>query len=173
MKAAAFVAVGSNIAPDANIPAALGRLAEVAELVAVSTFYRVRPLDRPEQPDFRNGVVQIETQLDPVALHRNLLREIEEWMGRERSDDKHAARPIDLDLVLYEDVAFREGDLVVPDPDITARNFLAVPLAELAPALELPGDGRTLGEIATKLGRTGLLVDRPLSDTLKEMLKHE
>jgi len=173
MPADAFVAVGSNIDPAENIAAALHRLADVARVRAVSTFYRVRPLDRPDQPDYRNGVIQIVTEVDPSKLHRDVLRDIEHVIGRERSEDKYAARTIDLDVVLYEDLEYRDDDLVIPDPEIVERNFLAVPLAELAPAMTLPGDGRTLAQVATELGETGLTVDTQLTQTLREILANE
>ncbi len=173
MQAEAFIAVGSNIDPARNIVAAVARLIEVAPVRAVSTFYRVRPLDRPNQPDYRNGALRILTESDPNTLHHRILREIELEMGRERTTDKHAARTIDLDLVMYEDLEYRDGDLLLPDPDIVQRNFLAVPLAELAPEAELPGDGRTLAEVATELGGAGLTVDEPLTQTLREMLANE
>ena len=171
MMAEAFVAVGSNIDPAENIAAALARLTEVARVRAVSTFYAVRPLDRPQQPDFRNGVFQIATNQDPSVLHNDVLRGIEEEIGRERSRDKHAARTIDLDLVMYEDIEFQDGDLIIPDPDILERNFVAV--AELAPQTELPGVGRTLDAIATELGTTGLTTDETLTRTLREILANE
>lgn len=173
MKADAFVAVGSNIRPAENIPAALSHLMEIVDVVAVSTFYRVRPLDRPAQQDYRNGVFRVRTDSAPVPFHREILRGIEERIGRERAEDRHAARTIDLDLVIFEDIEIQDGELALPDPDILERNFLAVPLAELAPDNVLPGSGRGLAEIATDLGRAGLTIDAPLTQTLKEMLNDE
>jgi 2-amino-4-hydroxy-6-hydroxymethyldihydropteridine diphosphokinase len=173
MKANAFVTVGSNIEPAENVPEALARIMEIAEVVAVSTFYRVHALDRPLQPDYRNGVFKIWTDLHPVALHNDMLKEIEAGIGRVRGEDPHAARPIDLDLVMFGDAPFRSEGRFLPDPDILERDFLAVPLAELAPNLRLPGDGRRMRGIATELGYAGLTVDNPLTRMLREMLAHE
>jgi 2-amino-4-hydroxy-6-hydroxymethyldihydropteridine diphosphokinase len=172
-KSEAFIAVGSNIRPADNVPAALARLMEVADVVAVSTFYRVRPFDRPAQPDYRNGVFRLLTDAAPADLQRRVLRGIEAEIGRERARDRHAARTIDLDLVLFDGVSMDEDGLVLPAPEILEWNFIAVPLAELAPDAVLPGSGRGLAEIATGLGRSGLTVDAPLTQTLKEMLADE
>ena len=131
----AFIALGSNLDPERHIPAALRRLAAAVRLVAVSTFYLSPALGRPEQPDFYNGAVEIETDRPPRELKFAVLREIEAALGRRRSFDKYAAREIDLDLVWYEGLSVHEPDLVLPDPEIAERAFLAVPLAELAPDL--------------------------------------
>jgi 2-amino-4-hydroxy-6-hydroxymethyldihydropteridine diphosphokinase len=173
MKVDAYIAVGSNIRPAEHVPAALALLLEAVDVAGVSAFYRVRPLDRPRQPDYRNGAIRVETDCDPATLHNEVLRNIEAEIGRQRVEDPHAARSIDLDLVLYGDAAYREGGLVLPDPDILKRNFLAVPLAELAPDAVVEADGRSLREIATELGQAGLTVDRVLTQTLKEMIAHE
>ena len=136
----AYIAVGSNLDPQRHIPSALRRLAGHARvrLTAISTFYLAPALDRPEQPAFYNGAVEIATDLPPRELKFSVLREIEAQEGRRRSADRYAAREIDLDLVAYDDLQVTDSDLVLPDPEIAARPFLAVPLAELAPDLLLP-----------------------------------
>jgi 2-amino-4-hydroxy-6-hydroxymethyldihydropteridine diphosphokinase len=153
--ARAYVGVGSNIEPEVNVAAALRRLAELARVAAISTFYRTPAEGRPDQPDYYNGVVALDTDLGPAALHA-ALRRIEAALGRRRSADRHAARPIDLDLVVYGDQVIAEEGLVVPDPDITRRAFLAVPLCELSPDLCLPGSGRAVSQLAARLPRAGM-----------------
>jgi len=135
----AFIAVGSNIEPLRNIPAALEMLAEEVSVTGVSTMYRTEPLGRPEQPPFVNGVWRVETTLGARELKFTVLRGIEKRLGRVRTQDTYAARPIDLDIATFGEVVIEESDLVVPDPDIMDRAFLAVPLVELAPGLRLPG----------------------------------
>ena len=139
----AFLALGSNLDPERHIPAALRLLADRVRLVALSTFYASPALGRPEQPDFYNGAAEIATDLPPRALKFSVLREIESALGRRRSADKYAAREIDLDLVWYGGLQVNEPDLILPDPEIAARPFLAVPLAELAPDLFPPSEGST------------------------------
>lgn len=146
--ACAFIAAGSNIEPARHVRRAAWTLAREVHIVAISTIYATRPLRHPEQPLFYNGIIEIETPIPPRALKFEVLRPIEARLGRVRSADRWAARTIDLDIVLYDNLVIAEENLEIPDPDITRRAFLAVPLAELAPDLVLPGDGRTLQQIA-------------------------
>ena len=146
--ARAFIAIGSNIEPERNVREGLRRLGRRVRIRAVSSFYRAEPLGRPEQPAFINGVVEIEADVPPRQLKYAVLRAVESEMGRLRTADKYAPRTLDLDILLYEDQMICSPELTVPDPEITSRPFLAVPLAELAPEVALPGDGRRLREIA-------------------------
>jgi dihydroneopterin aldolase/2-amino-4-hydroxy-6-hydroxymethyldihydropteridine diphosphokinase len=143
-----FVAVGSNIEPEENVRDGLTKLAAEMEVRGISTFYRTRPIGRPEQDAFLNGVVEVETQLSPRDL-KAALREIETACGRVRTGDKYAARTLDLDVIVYGDLVISEEGLVLPDPEISARPFLAVPLAELAPGMVLAGDGRRVSDLAS------------------------
>ena len=144
----AYIAVGSNIDPETNIPRALELLAQHARITGVSTFYVTAALGRPEQPDYRNGVARVETDVSARALKYDVLRGIEHALGRVRTHDKYAAREIDLDVLLYGALVTREADLKIPDPELGARIFLAAPLFELAPALILPDTGVALAEFA-------------------------
>ena len=135
----AYVGVGSNIRPAENVRAALRRLGERARLVAMSTVWTTAPRGRPEQDWYYNCVAAIETGLPPLELKRDVLRVIEAELGRVRVADKYAARPIDLDLLVYGDAALQTPELVLPDPHISDRPFLALGLHELAPSLALRG----------------------------------
>jgi 2-amino-4-hydroxy-6-hydroxymethyldihydropteridine diphosphokinase len=159
--ARAFVSVASNVEPERNVREALSRLATAVRIRAISSFYRSEPIGPPGQPPFVNGVVQVETDLEPRKLKFDVLRRIEAELGRVRTRDKYAPRTMDLDLLVYEDVITTQPGLTLPDPDIIARPFLAVALCELAPGMALPGDGRTMGEIAAAMPRTGM---EPLAD---------
>jgi dihydroneopterin aldolase/2-amino-4-hydroxy-6-hydroxymethyldihydropteridine diphosphokinase len=154
--ARAFIAIASNIDPEENIREGLRELARRLRIRGTSTFYRSEPLGRPEQPPFINGVVEIDTDLPPRQLKYGVLRAVESEMGRIRTADKYAPRTLDLDLLLYEDRMEFSPELTLPDPEITARPFLAVPLAELAPELALPGDGRPLQDIADQFVNSGM-----------------
>jgi len=150
--ARAFVGVGSNLDPAHNVPRALAALAGKVRVRGISTFYRTPAEGRPEQPLFYNGVVEIATELAPAAL-KQVLRGIEQELGRQRTADKYAPRTIDLDLLLYDDLAGSQPGLTLPDPEIAARPFLAWPLAELDPGLVLPGTGTLVAQLARRLGR--------------------
>jgi 2-amino-4-hydroxy-6-hydroxymethyldihydropteridine diphosphokinase len=146
--ARAFIAVGSNVEPEENVREGLRRLSQRLRIRAVSTFYRSLPLGRPEQQPFVNGVVEVNTDVPPRQLKYGVLRAVESEMGRLRMADKYAPRTLDLDILLYDAKVICSADLIVPDPEIVSRPFLAVPLAELAPQALLTGDGRSLRAIA-------------------------
>lgn len=149
----AFVSVGSNIDPAVNTERALHLLTRETLITNISTVYQTEALDRPEQPLYYNCVVEIATALPPRELKFHVLRTIEEKLGRTRSADKSAARTIDLDLIFYDDLVMHTDDLVLPDPDIARRPFLAVPLHELAPSLVLPGSGARIKEIVRAMSQ--------------------
>ncbi len=152
----AFVALGSNIDPEENIRAAVIALARHVRIAAISTVYLTGPEGRPGQPPFYNAVVEIETDRSPEELKFQVLRRIEADLGRERTADTYAPRTIDLDLVLHGDLVPHADGLELPDPRIADRPFLAIPLSELAPDLELPGTGLRMEDLAARLPRDGM-----------------
>ena len=164
----AYVAIGSNIEPEANVRLALFKLAQQARLAGVSMVYRSAALGRPEQPPYFNCVAAIETRLPPLQLKHALLRPIEQRLGRQRGADRYAARPIDLDLVAYGDLVLEKAELRLPDPDILERPFLAIPLCELAP--ELVVGGRRIADIAAGMGEGGIEPMPDYSRQLRAML---
>lgn len=171
--ASVYIAVGSNIRPEDNVEKALALLSGSVRITGISTFYLTKPIERPDQPPFYNGVVEIETDLPPLVLRAKVLRAIEEKLERVRTSDKHAPRTIDLDIILYNDIEFNSGGLTLPDPDIQLRPFLAVPLHELAPEVVLPGTDTQLNVVAEGMKDHGM---RPLSGftaRLKKRLKLE
>ena len=143
----AYIAVGSNIEPEKNIREALERLRQHVRVRATSTFYRTAPIGRPEQPAFLNGVWHIETSRTARGLKYEVLRRIEAELRRRRTEDKYAARTIDLDIVIYGDEVIDDPYLRIPDPDLRDRLFIAVPLLELAPCLVLPDTGERLSSL--------------------------
>jgi dihydroneopterin aldolase/2-amino-4-hydroxy-6-hydroxymethyldihydropteridine diphosphokinase len=166
--ARAFISIGSNIEPETNVKNAVRLLGSEARILAISTVYRTEPVGPPGQPWFINCVVDIQTDLAPRELKFMLLRRIESKLGRTRGSDKFAARPIDLDLILYDELVLTTPDLVLPDPDIPQRPFLAIPLSELAPGLILPGSGQRIQEAAASLSPNAMM---PLSDLTEHLRK--
>lgn len=169
----AYVLVGSNIDPELNIPEALRMLARRVRLCAVSTFYRTEPLGSPGAPAFLNGAVRIETDMEPRELKFGVLRGIESALGRTRGPDRYAPRTIDLDIALYGSRIVREPDIEIPDPDIVTRPFAAVPLAELAPKLVMPGYDITLAEVAARLGMDDMAPLEDFTQTLRSEIGSE
>jgi 2-amino-4-hydroxy-6-hydroxymethyldihydropteridine diphosphokinase len=162
----AFIGVGSNIAPEDNIREALRRLGQSTRLLSISTFYREPAIDRPEEPDFYNGVVAIETDLPAATLKWQVLRPIETALGRQRSGDRYAARTIDLDLLLYGDSVVSGSDLTLPDPDILTRPFIAIPLYEIAPDLVLPDERVPIRQVAERFAAQSI---RPMHDYTRRL----
>lgn len=148
----AFVILGSNIDPSHNLGLALKALRARQEWVVLRTspIYRSKSLGG-DYPDFLNAAVLVETTLDPGQLRR-VFREIEAELGRQRSADPNAPRTIDLDLALYDELVLDVGGLRLPDPEIFKHAHVVVPLAALAPTHRVPGDGRSLAEVADAIG---------------------
>ncbi len=132
----AFVSVGSNIEPQDNVPGALNLLLPHVTVTGISTFCRTTPVGPPGQPEFVNGVWQIYTSLSPWHLTSQVLYLIESQLGRVRSPDKFAPRPIDLDLILYNDLVLKQDDIELPHPDIS-RPFVSMPILELLDTIPL------------------------------------
>ncbi len=166
--ARAFVALGSNINPGGNIITAVRVLSSQVQIVDISTVYCTEPEDRADQPSFYNCVVEVRTEMPARDLKFQVLRRIEDVLGRQRSSDKFAPRTIDLDLILFGDLVVNAGGLVLPDPDIARRAFLAIPLYELAPDLTLPGTALRIAELAAALPTDKM---RPLADYTAQLKK--
>lgn len=146
----AYLAIGSNIEPEKNISEAIRLLGQKVKVLKTSTVYLTEALLRKEQPRFYNCVIKIETDIEPRKLKFDVLRAIEKRMGRKRTRDKYAPRTIDIDLILYGNLSLSTKDLVIPDPNIQKRPFLAVPLSEIEPDLMLPTAEVSTKEIAGK-----------------------
>ncbi len=139
-----FVGLGSNLGDrEGTLRAAVGRLRGLPEttVAGVSTLRDTDPVGYVDQPRFLNGVVELETGLSPRALLVALL-EIEHAFGRDRGGvPAQGPRTLDLDLLLYGQEQINEPGLHVPHPRLHERRFVLEPLAELDPALEVPGKG--------------------------------
>ncbi|HVP35376.1 MAG TPA: 2-amino-4-hydroxy-6-hydroxymethyldihydropteridine diphosphokinase [Terriglobales bacterium] len=165
----AFIGVGSNINPSENVRNAIRLISREEHILGISTVYETLPEGGLQQPRYYNCVVEIETDTSPVDLKHKVLRKIEKDLGRKRGKDKYAARTIDLDLILYDDLVLNTKDLTLPDPNIESRPYLAIPLYELNPELVLPGTGLSIREVVTNLSMKGM---QPLDD-YTELLKKE
>jgi 2-amino-4-hydroxy-6-hydroxymethyldihydropteridine diphosphokinase len=144
-----LVALGSSLAPEQNLPAAVALLARCPGIVitAVSGVFESPPLERPGDPWFHNAALALETTLSLEQL-RAEFRRIETALGRVRGGDPYGPRTIDIDLAAFEGFEGEVGGSPVPDPDIPRRVFLALPLAEVAPEWVHPAAGRPLREVA-------------------------
>lgn len=139
-----LVGLGSNLdGPARQIETAFGMLGAIEEttLVAKSSLYRSAPLGGIEQPDFVNAAALLTTKLAP-RVFLGELQAIEQARGRERDDTHWGPRVLDLDLLAYDGLKLDEPGLSVPHPGIAARNFVLLPLQEIAPDFVIPGLGR-------------------------------
>jgi 2-amino-4-hydroxy-6-hydroxymethyldihydropteridine diphosphokinase len=126
----AYVGIGTNLGDrERNVELALAALHDLGNIAALSTLYRTAPWGKTDQPWFLNGVVALETQRAPREL-LDALTAIERSLGR-TAGERWGPRVIDLDLLLYDDLAIDEPNLQVPHPHLRERAFILVPLAEL------------------------------------------
>jgi 2-amino-4-hydroxy-6-hydroxymethyldihydropteridine diphosphokinase len=141
----AWLGLGSNVGDRlANLRDAVTRLdaLDAVRVDAGSSVYETEPVGEvPDQRDFLNAVVRVETGLGPLEL-LDACKTIEREMGRTEGP-RHGPRPIDVDVLLMEDEVLESERLRLPHPEVTSRRFVLVPLLELDPRLELPG-GRSL-----------------------------
>ncbi len=146
----AFIAIGSNIDPEHNLPQAVALLKHLGAPVRVSRVYQNPALGDRNQPDFLNAAMMLEVEEEPEKI-RQRLRTIEAQLGRERTEDKFAPRTIDLDLVMLGDRVLQRAEITLPDPELLFRPHLAVPIAELAPDHLHPESGEPMRAIADRL----------------------
>jgi len=150
-----LITLGSNINREQNVDEALARLEQQPDMhiLAVSPVYVTQAIGADgraaAQPAFSNAAICAETELDPISL-RGKLRALEAAMGRVRTADKFAPRPIDLDIAFYGDRVFEVAGKVIPDPDVLRFAHVAVPLADVAGDWIHPQTGQTLAEIAAR-----------------------
>jgi 2-amino-4-hydroxy-6-hydroxymethyldihydropteridine diphosphokinase len=139
--------VGSNVDPFQNIVRALDLLAGYLCITTASAFYRSQAVGEIAQPDFINGVWAARSELPVRELKFAVLRGVEESLERRRTADKNAARPIDLDILLYGDLVMDEPGITIPDPGLRSYPFVALPLLEIVPDILFPDSGERLSDI--------------------------
>lgn len=152
-----YLALGSNLAdPLHQVQCALNALAAIPDttLVATSSLYRTPPYGPPDQPDFLNAAVALDTRLDAESLLNHTQR-IELEQGRVRKAHRWGPRTLDLDIMLFGEQTLNTPRLTVPHYDLHNRAFMLLPLLEIAPELCLP-DGTRLAEILATLDSSSI-----------------
>lgn len=156
----AYIGIGSNLSePLQQIRTAIASLEKIPDshVSCVSSFYRSKPLGKRDQPDFINAVAAVNTTLDPYEL-LDYLQAIEQQQGRLRDGIRWGPRTIDLDMLLFGDMALVTDSLQIPHPGLVEREFVLYPLAEIAPDLVLP-DGVSIRTLRARCPSRGIMVE--------------
>ena len=145
-----YLSLGSNIKPEHNLPEAVAQLARFGHVKAVSSVWQTAPVGFSEQPDFLNAAVLLETELSAKTLRQQVIPQIENSLGRVRTENKNGPRSIDIDIMLFNHDVLSIGHRRIPDPELLERSFVAIPMAEIAPGYVHPEENATLAEIARR-----------------------
>jgi 2-amino-4-hydroxy-6-hydroxymethyldihydropteridine diphosphokinase len=141
----AYLSLGSNIDPESNLHRAVAALRERFGEVQISPVYRT-PAVGFDGPDFLNAAAAIDTDLDVHALDA-WLHALEDTHGRRRDVPRYASRPLDIDIVFFDDLVLNgPGHLQIPRPELD-QAFVLQPLADIAPDVIDPRSQRTLAEL--------------------------
>lgn len=156
-----YLGLGTNLGDrEANLKEAVRRLNEAGvRVLARSPLYETTPVGYLDQPDFLNAVCRAETDLAPGDL-LCVVKGIEAEMGR-RPAFRNAPRPIDVDILFYDDLVLSTPDLAIPHPRLAERAFVLVPLADLAPGLRHPVLGHTIAALLAAVDRSGVRLCSP------------
>ncbi len=147
-----YLSIGSNIEPELNLPRAIDMLSKYGQVEAVSEAWESHAVGS-NGPNFLNASVLLRTDMEPSELKQRLVRPIEDALGRVRTTDKNAPRPIDVDVMMVDGEAFNE--------DRWDNAFVLLPIAELAPDAEHPVTHERLSEAAGRARAATWIVQRP------------
>lgn len=141
-----FFGLGSNIEPVANLALGLAELRERFGELRLSNVYQSKTLGF-EGDDFLNMVVAVQTEKSPISICEEIGK-IHDKSGRERGSARFVSRPLDIDLLIYDQLVENKPPVKVPRKDVLEYSFVLVPLAEIAPEFVHPVTGRTFSEHA-------------------------
>lgn len=154
-----YLGLGSNLSdPAKQVQLAIKAIQAIEHgtIRKISSLYYSRPMGPQDQPDYMNAVVQLDTSLAPLAL-LDALQAIENNAGRVRKNKRWGARILDLDILLYDELTIDNDRLTVPHYGLKLREFVLIPLAEIAPDLVLP-DGDSIAMLSAIIDPNGLKI---------------
>ncbi|HAH01109.1 MAG TPA: 2-amino-4-hydroxy-6-hydroxymethyldihydropteridine diphosphokinase, partial [Ktedonobacter sp.] len=150
-----YLALGSNLGDRrGNLAAALQQLRDYMAITAISSLYETEPVGYLDQPLFLNMVCSGKTRLSAQELLKHT-QEIELAIGRQPSF-RNGPRPIDIDIIFYDDLHIVQDNLIVPHARASERAFVLAPLAEIAPAMVDPVSGKTVKELLDAVTQDGV-----------------
>lgn len=153
-----YLGLGTNLGDKPmHLHAAVQALTlEVGSVLAVSAFYNSKPWGYVTENEFLNAVVLVETNLPPFGLLAKV-QQIERDMGRNpKSGVQYEDRPIDIDILLFDNLILHHPTLTIPHALLAKRDFVLLPLSELAPDLVHPVLGKTIRELIIELRKDGM-----------------
>ncbi|MBA4369067.1 MAG: 2-amino-4-hydroxy-6-hydroxymethyldihydropteridine diphosphokinase [Desulfobacterium sp.] len=153
----AYISVGSNMGNRIENCEKGIKLLNDQDFISVlirSPFYQTEPVDYIEQDWFINGVVQVETSLEPVSLLKTV-KGIEQQVGRKSSDIRFGPRILDMDLLLYDSSVFQHSGLEIPHPRMHKRCFVLKPLCDIDPNIVHPVLGQTIQNLLDRIDQEG------------------
>ena len=147
-----YLSLGSNINREENTREGVKALRDAFGELVLSSVYESDAVGF-DGDAFYNMVIACEVDM-PVHEANQVLRDIEDQQGRDRSGPKFSSRTLDLDLLLYDDLILDENGLKLPRGEILKNAFVLWPLAEIAPELKHPEDGRSYDELWAQFDKT-------------------
>jgi 2-amino-4-hydroxy-6-hydroxymethyldihydropteridine diphosphokinase len=161
----AYLGLGSNVGDRrSNLERAAAALsAHGVEVLASSSVYETEPVGLVlDQREFYNACLRVRTSFQPDEL-LDVCKAVERELGRPEGGVRHGPRPIDVDLLLLDDLQYSSERLTLPHPEVRLRRFVLVPLLELDPSLRLPSGDRLADALSELEGQDVRLAGPPLA----------